>query len=177
MTERARPWLIAAFVGAFLLGAGPWHARFSGQRPGVAHSPFESEASAAVLASPSPTVDRALEEMRMGLTELRQAAKTGDPLALREAERDILGPLLDGLAASRTEGALDAPSYSRVVAGVAEVQGLFREIPYLLVVKPGGTATEIRLPLRRSPIPAIEARGQSFGWRMAIDGDTVTLTP
>ena len=85
--------------------------------------------------------------------------------------------LLDGLAASKSDGSLDRLGYARMVAGVAEVQGLFREIPYLLVVKPGEGLTEIRLPLRRSPIPAIESRGKALGWAMAVDGDTVTLTP
>ena len=131
-----------------------------------------------VAAKPSPTspeLEAALQAMRNGLTNLRQAAKTGDPAALQEAERDILAPLLDALALICVDGRVDAGRYMRVYETVLEVQGLFKEIPYFLEVQPGGGLPSFRLLLRRSPYPAIQAR--RLGWRVETQGDGVILRP
>lgn len=128
-------------------------------------------------ASTGPELESALQAMRNGLTNLRQAAKTGEPAALQEAERDILAPLLDALALSRVGGRVDAARYMRVHDAVLEVQGLFKEIPYFLEVRPGGELPPIRLSLRRSPHPAIQARPRPLGWRSELQGDGVVLRP
>jgi hypothetical protein len=117
-------------------------------------------------------VDAAIAAMRQGLTELRQAATTGEPAMLQEAERDILKGLLDGLDAS----GVDPARYQRMADAVAEVEGMFKYIPYRLEVQPGHGLPPIVLMLRRSPWPMIQAR-RSSAWQAAIVEGGVRLTP
>lgn len=141
---------------------------------GGAGGPAQASPSAATPVA-EPAVERAIARMREGLTELRQAATTGEPAMLQEAEKDILAGLLDGLEASVVDGAVDPVRYRRVLAAVAEVEGLFKYIPYVLEVVPGGELPAFTLPLRRSPYPVIQAR--RMAWRSAIVGGGVRLTP
>jgi hypothetical protein len=175
LMEKLKPLVVAGFAGIALFGGWQWNANLIGH-------PEAAVASAEVLpvaASPSPVPDvaTAIQAMRLGLTDLRQAAKTGDPESLREAERDILVPLLDALAASKVNGKLDRTCYLQVVDAVNEAQGLFKEIPYFLEVQPGDNLPSFRLRLRRSPYPVIQARPRPLGWKVEVQGDGVILRP
>lgn len=123
-------------------------------------------------------LDVAIADMREGLTELRQAATTGEPAMLQEAEKDILTGLLDALDASviGSPRKLDPRRYQRVVDAVAEVEGMFKYIPYRLEVRPEGGLPPIELMLRRSPWPVIQARTGS-AWSAAMVEGGVRLTP
>jgi hypothetical protein len=144
--------------------------------PSRTAAPDAAIASAA-MPDAAPAFEDSLQAARDGLTYLRQAAKTGEPAALQEAERDILLPLLDALAATKVDGRVDPARYQRVYQTVLEVQGLFREIPYFLEVQPGGDLPSFRLLLRRSPVPAIQGRPRPLGWRVEMLGDGVILRP
>lgn len=172
--EKLKPLVVATFAALALLGGWQWNANLLG-RAGA--SPDAAVASAEALVSPSPDVATAVQAMRLGLTDLRQAAKTGDPDSLREAERDVLVPLLDALAASKVNGKLDRSCYLQVVDAVNEAQGLFKEIPYFLEVQPGDDLPPFRLQLRRSPYPVIQARPRPLGWKAEVQGDGVILRP
>lgn len=145
--------------------------------PSGTAAPDAAIASTAATPDAAPAFEDALQATRDGLTYLRQAAKTGEPAALQEAERDILLPLLDALAATKVDGRVDPARYQRVYQTVLEVQGLFRDIPYFLEVQPGGDLPSFRLLLRRSPVPAIQARPRPLGWRVEMLGDGVILRP
>jgi hypothetical protein len=145
--------------------------------PSQTGAPDAAIASTAATPDAAPAFEASLQAARDGLTYLRQAAKTGEPSALQEAERDILLPLLDALAATKVDGRVDPARYQRVYQTVIEVQGLFREIPYFLEVQPGGDMPSFRLLLRRSPVPAIQSRSRPLGWRVETLGDGVILRP
>jgi hypothetical protein len=171
--SRSRRWALGGLAGVALIAllAVPnfWPSRTAAPDPAIA--------SAAAMPDAAPAFEASLQAARDGLTYLRQAAKTGEPSALQEAERDILLPLLDALAATKVDGRVDPVRYQRVYQTVLEVQGLFREIPYFLEVQPGGDLPPFRLLLRRSPVPAIQARPRPLGWRMEMAGDGVILRP
>lgn len=168
----------------------PWHkhvllvvfAAFAVQRAWVwVDTVTHAQAADAPSAQPSlsaphdPAIDRAIATMREGLTELRQAATTGEPAMLQEAEKTVLRGLLDGLDASVVGGRLDAVRYRRMADAVAEVEGLFKYIPYRLEVRPGPELPPIALMLRRSPWPMIQARPAS-PWQAAMVEGAVRLT-
>lgn len=172
--EKLKPLVVATFAALALLGGWQWNTHLLGRS-----TPDATIASADTLAAPSPAPDvaTAIQAMRLGLTDLRQAAKTGDPESLREAERDVLVPLLDALAASKVNGKLDRSCYLQVVDAVNEAQGLFKEIPYFLEVQPGDNLPPFRLQLRRSPYPVIQSRPRPLGWKAEVEGDGVILRP
>ena len=161
---------VALAIGAtLLLAAGLW----GWKAPGALSSPTP----AAQPNSADARLEAALVEMGVGLTYLRQAAKTGDPEALRQAEQDVLGPLLDALDLAMT-GSPPRPEpsrYSRVLAAVAQAEGLFKYVPYVLEVRPGGELPGFTLTLRRSPWPVLQSRRSAWQARL-VDG-TVQLTP
>lgn len=176
-----------------MLAIKPWHkqlilavfAAFAVQRAWIwVHTVTQAEAadkprpSPTATVAPDPAIDRAIATMHEGLTELRQAATTGEPAMLQEAEKTILRGLLDGLDASvvGTPPRLDPARYQRMVAAVAEVEGLFKYIPYRLEVRPGSDLPPIDLMLRRSPWPMIQARHGS-AWQPAMVEGAVRLTP
>ncbi|MFP5501784.1 MAG: hypothetical protein ACLGIN_04790 [Candidatus Sericytochromatia bacterium] len=170
---RLPPWvpramLVLAAVGLLWRGAA-WLERME-----LTGAPAQATPSAGVPPA-DPAVERAIVAMRQGLTELRQAATTGEPAMLQEAEKDILAGLLDALDASVVDGTVDPGRYARVLEAVAEVEGLFKYIPYVLEVEPGGNLPGFTLLLRRSPYPMIE--GREMAWRAALVGGGVKLTP
>ncbi|HEY9722582.1 MAG TPA: hypothetical protein V6D47_11225 [Oscillatoriaceae cyanobacterium] len=130
-------------------------------------------------ATPSARPDAiatAIAGMDFGLTDLREAAGTGDPVALRQAEREVLLPLLLGLDDCVIAGRVDPTRYRRLYAAVTRVQGMFKEIPYRLVVQPGGGLPSFTLELRRSPVPVL--RSQPTRWRVEpVDGGVRLLAP
>jgi hypothetical protein len=163
---------LTAAVGLYALAQ--WAPTLGG---GGAGAPVAATAQAPARPSPVPELEASLAAARGGLTYLRQAAKTGEPAALQEAERDILMPLLDALEACKVDGRVDRARYTRVTETVAEVQGLFKDLPYHLEVQPGDGLPGFRLSLRRSPYPAIQARPRPLGWKAELVGDGVILRP
>lgn len=173
----------------------PWHQKvilagfavFAVQRAWVwigaithAEAAAPPQPSLAVSTVKDPALDRAIATMREGMTELRQAATTGEPAMLREAEQDVLRGLLDALDASVVGQPrhLDPARYARVVDAVSEVEGLFKYIPYRLEVKPEAGLPPIELMLRRSPWPAVQARKGSAWHAAMVEGAVrLTLTP
>lgn len=118
----------------------------------------------------------AIAGMAFGLTDLHEAAGTGDPIALRQAEREVLQPLLAGLEGCLVDGRVDARRYRRLYDEVGRVQGMFKEIPYRLEVRPGGALPAFTLELRRSPLPVL--RAMRLHWRVVpIDGGARLLPP
>ena len=172
--DRLKPLLVAGFGLVFLYGAWQWDAGFRGGR---AERGGAIAVASTLPPAGAPELDAALGRMRGGLSYLRQAAKTGMPEALQEAERDVLGPLLDALAAVRVDGRGDPARYERVAEAVSEAQGLFKEIPYALEVEPGGDLPALKLALRRPALPAIQARTAPLGWQVSTEGDGVVLRP
>lgn len=167
------PWMPKAMLGLMAVGL-VWRGAAWLERMEIAGAPAQASPSAAAPTA-DPALEAALQAMREGLTELRQAATTGEPAMLQEAERDILAGLLDALDASVVDGRVEPGRYARVLAAVAEVEGLFKYIPYVLEVEPGGDLPGFTLLLRRSPYPMIEAR--RMAWKAALVGGGVKLSP
>lgn len=170
---RLPPWVPRVMLALGAVGL-LWRGAAWLDRMELAGAPAQASPSASATPA-DPAVERAIFAMRQGLTELRQAATTGEPAMLQEAEKDILAGLLDALDASVVDGAVEPGRYARVLEAVAEVEGLFKYIPYVLEVEPGGELPGFTLLLRRSPYPMIERR--QMAWRAALVGGGVKLTP
>jgi hypothetical protein len=102
--------------------------------------------------------------MRRGIGDLFQAARSGHPTLLQDAENEIVTSLLDGLEASASGGRVDAGRNQKVLAGFDEAKHLFRELPYSLYVDPGNGLPRISLPLRKHPWWVLQARPLQ-GWQ------------
>lgn len=124
-------------------------------------------------------LERALFNVTQGMGHLRLAARSGEPLLLREAEREIVGGLLDGLdACGDGRGRPEAARYARVYDAYERVQGLFKEIPYVLIVEPGPGLPAWSLPLRRNPWGLMQGRRRAAGtWRAELIASGVRLRP
>lgn len=121
-------------------------------------------------------VDADVAAMRVGIGDLFQAAKSGHPTLLQDAESEILASLLDGLEASASGGRVDADRYQRVFTGFDEARHLFRELPYTLEVDPGDGMPPISLPLRKHPWWQLSAHPLQ-GWQAQLVASGVVLKP
>ncbi|MDB5101379.1 MAG: hypothetical protein JWM80_5800 [Cyanobacteria bacterium RYN_339] len=130
----------------------------------------------ALAADDDARVDGDLDAMRRGIGDLFQAARSGHPTLLQDAENEILTSLLDGLDASTTGGKVDAGRYQKVLVGFNEAKHLFRELPYSLEVDPGNGMPAISLPLRKHPWWQLSAHPLQ-GWNAQLAESGVTLRP
>ena len=132
--------------------------------------------TAAQGADQDSRVNLDVEYMRRGIGDLFQAARSGHPSLLQDAETEILEGLLDGLDASLSGGRVDAQRYQRVLDGFEEAKHLFRELPYTLDVDPGNGMTPISLPLRKHPWWTLTAHPLQ-GWQAERVESGATLRP
>jgi hypothetical protein len=107
------------------------------------------------------------ETVRRGVGDLFQAAKSGHPSLLQDAEREIVSGLMDGLEACASEGKIDAGRYEQVLADYDSAKHLFRELPYTLEVDPGNGLRPFSLPLRRHPWWDLTLR-PPHGWQAVL---------
>jgi hypothetical protein len=121
-------------------------------------------------------VDADVDAMRRGIGDLFQAARSGHPSLLQDAESEIVASLLDGLEASASGGRLDGSRYQKVLEGYNEAKHLFRELPYTLDVDPGNGLPPISLPLRKHPWWALSAHPLQ-GWEAQRVASGAVLRP
>jgi hypothetical protein len=121
-------------------------------------------------------VEADVAAIRRGIGDLFQAARSGHPVLLQDAEREVLEGLLDGLEASMAGGKLDAARYNRVLEGYDEAKHLFKELPYNLEVMPGEGLRSISLPLRRHPWWTLSERPLQ-GWQAEKVESGASLKP
>ena len=107
------------------------------------------------------------ETVRRGVGDLFQAAKSGHPSLLQDAEREVVRGLMDGLEACASEGKIDAGRYEQVLADYDSAKHLFRELPYTLEVDPGNGLRPFSLPLRRHPWWDLTLR-PPHGWQAVL---------
>jgi hypothetical protein len=168
------PRLVLAAAFAALVGLGAWAAW-----------PAAPMREAAVLAAmpeealPTDPLDASEFEVRQGVGHLLVAAKSGSPLLLQEAEREIVLGLVAGLeatAAGDRGDRVDRGRYDRVFQAYEHAQGVFKDLPYRLVVEPGPGLRGFELPLRRHPWLVVMKRPVA-GWRAELIQSGVRLTP
>lgn len=157
-----------------VLAFGLLSACHSGQAEAQDNRP---RARAIAPSASDPQLEKAVLQVGAGLTDIREAATTGDPGMLREAEREILNALLDALDQSLVEGRPDPARYARVLAAYNQVRGMFKEIPYTLEVQPGNGLQDFTLRLRRPPQGVIATRRQPLRWRVEETPGGVRLVP
>jgi hypothetical protein len=114
----------------------------------------------------NPLLEKPLGLMDIGITDLNQAAKSGDPMLLREAEREVLEGLIQALGASGVQGRLNASRYQAVYRAENRLGGLFPALPYHLEVLPDAPLPPFWLTLRRSPWPLFQFGRRLEGWRI-----------
>jgi hypothetical protein len=124
-----------------------------------------------------PMLEKPLGLMGLGLTDLNQAAKSGDPTLLREAEREVLEGLLQALGASCAQGRLNASRYLAVYGAENRLGGLFPALPFHLEVLPDAPLPPFNLTLRRSPWPLFQFGRRLEGWRVKQVPGGVRLSP
>ena len=158
--------LLAGGVGlaAWALGAG------APDRPPAAIAAMADEAL------PADPLDASVWDVHHGIGHLKVAAKSGSPLLLQEAEREILLGLFAGLETARAGVGLDRDRYARVYQAYDDAQGVFKDLPYRLVVEPGHGQRGFELPLRRHPW-LVDMDRPVAGWRAELIESGVRLTP
>lgn len=127
-------------------------------------------------ALPTDPVELAVWQVEHGAGHLRIAARTGSSLLLQEAEREIVEGLLAGLGAATASGVLERSRYQRMREAYEHAQGVFKDLPYQLVVEPGEGLTGFVLPLRRHPWLTLLDEAP-VGWRAERIESGVRLTP
>ena len=125
---------------------------------------------------PAEPIEASVFTVQEGASHLKIAAKSGSPLLLQEAEREILGGLFYGLALAMAGGALDEGRYKRVYGAYEHVQGVFKDLPYRVIVEPGNGLPPFELTLRRHPwLLLMDALVP--GWRAEMIESGARLTP
>ena len=125
---------------------------------------------------PEAPMDIAIWDVQQGVGHLKIAAKSGSPALLQEAEREVLLGLLDGLETAAAEGHVDRGHYDRVFEAYEYAQGVFKELPYRLMVEPGRGLRPFELTLRRHPWLTVLDRPVK-GWHAEMIESGVRLTP
>jgi hypothetical protein len=149
-----RPRFLA--IALLLLPFLAWGPYNPGQRSALADEAIDTTQSA--------PLDGAV---RRGVGDLFQAAKSGHPSLLQDAEREVVGGLIDGLEACTSDGKVDAGRYEQVLADYDAAKHLFRELPYTLEVDPGNGLRPFSLPLRRHPWWDLTQR-PPHGWQAVL---------
>jgi hypothetical protein len=157
-----------------LLAFGLVSACHSGKAAAQDNHPKPTPLAAAMR---DPQLEKDVLRVGAGLTDIREAATTGDPGMLREAEREILSSLLDALDESLVGDRPDPARYARVLAAYNQVSGMFKEIPYTLEVQPGNGLQDFTLKLRRPPQGAIASRKPPLRWHAEEIPGGIRLTP
>lgn len=156
---------------AALAGAGAWAAW-----PGAPDRPRAAVAAMPEEARPSDPLEASIDDVHTGVGHLKIAAKSGTPALLQEAEREILLGLLAGLETTTEGGGLVRDRWLRVYEAYEHAQGVFKDLPYRVVVEPGHGQRGFELPLRRHPWLVIMDRPVS-GWRAEMIESGVRLSP
>ncbi len=159
-----------ALVGIACTGGATW-----ALWPGTAAQPPAAIAAMPEEALPSDPLEASIRDVHEGVGHLKIAAKSGTPALLQEAEREILTGLLAGLATAAAGGGLDRARYDRVYAAYEHAQGVFKDLPYRVVVEPGGGMRGFTLPLRRHPWLVVMDQPVA-GWRAEMIESGVRLT-
>lgn len=142
--------------------------------PGTPTRPAVLVAAMPEEALPRDPLEASIWDVHEGVGHLKIAAKSGSPALLQEAEREILTGLLAGLETAATGEGLDRERYARVYAAYEHAQGVFKDLPYRLVVEPRGGLRGFELPLRRHPWLVISDRPVA-GWQAELIESGVRL--
>lgn len=116
---------------------------------------------------PADAIDAAVFSVEEGTGHLLIAAKSGGTLLLQEAEREILVGLLAGMAATTADGGFVVSAWERVLGAYEHTQGLFKDLPYRIVVEPGHSQRGFELTLRRHPWLVL-MEDPPPGWRVEL---------
>ena len=144
--------------------------------PGAPTRPPVAVAAMPEEAPPTDPLDASIWDIHHGVGHLKVAAKSGSPLLLQEAEREILTGLLAGLETTGAGVGLDRDRYLRVFEAYEHAQGVFKDLPYRIVVEPGHGLAAFELPLRRHPWLVVMDRPVA-GWRSELIASGLRLRP
>ena len=118
-------------------------------------------------ALPQDPLDAAVWSVEDGMGHLLIAAKTGSPLLLQEAEREVLVGLFAGMAAATADGGFGVGAWERVYAAYEHASVGFKELPYRVIVEPGHDQRGFELTLRRHPWLVLMDEPPP-GWRVEL---------